>query len=336
MNKSNGSLNFSLIICTYQRSESLSRLLESVKKQSLYPDEILIVDASLDVQTREMLKKVHLNGLKFFKVDERFRGLTKQRNYGIENVSDNIEIICFLDDDIVLEKDYFKHLIETYRIYPDAIAAGGWIIDEVKWRRIKEEQKPGYNDFMFDGYARKLGSRNVLRKRLGLLSNRPPGYMPEFSHGFSTGFLPPSGKVYPVEFFMGGVSSYKKSLFKKIGFSTYFEGYGLYEDMDFCLRASEIGQLYVNTTARCYHNHEDSGRPDYFKYGKMVIINGYYVWRLKYHSPSINAKIRWVSINILLIFIRFFNGIKNKNAIADFGGRVFSLFSLIFKKPKHS
>src|SRR5690606_18527823 len=125
----------------------------------------------------------------------------------------------------------------------------------------------------YDGWVRKLGERNNLRKRLGLLSDMPPGYMPESSNGFSIGFLPPSGKVYPVEFFMGGVASYKKSLFKKIKFSAYFEGYGLYEDMDFCLRASQVGQLYVNTAAQLYHYHEEEGRPNKFQYGKMVVRN---------------------------------------------------------------
>src|SRR5690606_29931927 len=142
----------------------------------------------------------------------------------------------------------------------------------------------------------KLGSRNLLRKKIGLLSNQPPGVMPEFSNGLSISFLPPSGKIYPVEFFMGGVSSYRKKLFEKINFSKYFEGYGLYEDMDFCLRASEIGQLYVNTGAHLFHYHEAGGRPNQFQYGKMVLRNGWYVWRIKYPKPNSVAVMKWHSI----------------------------------------
>ena len=44
-------MNFSLIICTYKRPKALLTLLESVKLQSLYPNEIVIVDGSPDDAT---------------------------------------------------------------------------------------------------------------------------------------------------------------------------------------------------------------------------------------------------------------------------------------------
>ena len=156
--------------------------------------------------------------------------------------------------------------------------------------------------------------------------------MPKFSHGFPTGFLPPSEKVYPVEFFMGGVASYKKMLFSKIGFSEYFEGYGLYEDMDFCLRASKLGQLYVNTAAKVEHLHDEGGRPDSYKYGRMVIENGYHVWKLKYSKPSIIASFKFWLIHIILLMIRFVNGLnKDQNGIADARGRLRSLIRLLLR-----
>jgi len=177
-----------------------------------------------------------------------------------------------------------------------------------------------------------LGQRNVLRKRLGLLSDEPPGFMPQFSHGFSTGFLPPSEKVYPVEFFMGGVASYRKRVFEQLSFSEYFEGYGLYEDMDFCLRASGFGNLYVNTAAQVEHLHDEGGRPDHYKYGRMVIENGYHVWKLKYPKSSFIAFFKFWAIHILLIMIRFVNGFKkDQNGITDARGRLRGMIDLIIK-----
>ncbi len=41
-------MTFSLVICTYMRPVVLLKLLKSVKSQSLYPDEILIIDGSPD------------------------------------------------------------------------------------------------------------------------------------------------------------------------------------------------------------------------------------------------------------------------------------------------
>lgn len=326
-------MRFSLIICTYKRPEILLRLLSSVKKQETYPDEILIIDGSPDDKTLQAVKSKDFTSLNYFQVKEKDRGITRQRNFGVSKVQEGVEIICFLDDDVVLETNYFKELLKTYRKKPDAIGVGGYILAEVEW---KKNVPPSFEDYEIDGYVRKLGSRNVLRKRLGLLSDKAPGVMPEFSNGYSTGFLPPSGKVYPVEYFMGGVASYKKELFDKISFSSYFEGYGLYEDLDFCLRASSLGQLYVNTAARLHHLHEESGRPNKFVYGKMVVRNGWYVWRIKYPKPDLDARLKWHGTVLLLTLIRLGNILTTSNkreAFTESLGRIVGWWSLLFKKP---
>lgn len=327
-------MKFNLIICTYKRPAAIHRLLESVARQTMIPKEILVVDASPDDLTRELLEGNQYPKLKYFKVTEEDSGLTRQRNFGITKTGEDIEVISFLDDDIILEPEYFEKLIGTYSVYPDAIAVGGYITNEVNWE--KSDNIPRFDEFKMDGYLRNLGSRNLLRKRLGLLSDKPPGYMPEFSNGLSIGFLPPSGKSYTVEFFMGGVASYRKKLFKRIGFSTYFEGYGLYEDMDFCLRASRMGQLIVNTAARVAHCHEQAGRPDKIKYGEMVIRNGWYVWRVKYPNPNFRARLKWYATAILLSSIRFGNVLTAKNkreAFSESMGRISGLMKLLFHKP---
>ncbi len=329
-------MKFNLVVCTYKRSEALGRLLESVAAQSRLPDEILVIDASPDDKTRDLIKARKLSGLKYFKVGEKDRGLTRQRNYGIRQTGKEIEVICFLDDDIILELDYFEKLIATYSTYPDAIGVGGYISNEVPWE--KSDAVPDFDAFKMDGYIRKLGSRNLLRKRLGLLSDRPPGVMPEFSNGLPIGFLPPTGKAYPVEFFMGGVASYRKGIFEKLGFSEYFQGYGLYEDMDFCLRASRLGQLYVNTAARVEHHHEQSGRPNKYKYGNMVIRNGWYVWRVKYPDPDLKARFKWHATAFLLTLVRLGNVIstqKRKEAFTESLGRIAGWWSLLLNKRTH-
>jgi len=177
----------------------------------------------------------------------------------------------------------------------------------------------------------------VLRKKFNLLSQDPPGYMPAFSNGLSTAFLPPSNKTYKVEFFMGGVSSFRKELLDKLKFSEYFEGYGLYEDMDFCLRASKIGQLYVNTAAKLDHYHEPDGRPNQFDYGKMVIRNGWYVWRVKYPQPNFISILKWHVTALLLTLVRLSNSLNSsqkKAAFTESIGRIYGWWSLWWNLPK--
>lgn len=327
---------FTLIICTYKRSQPLLKLLLSVKHQTLYPNEILIVDGSPDDFTKEMLTQNSFQGLKYFKVDETDRGLTKQRNYGIARVQEASEVVCFLDDDTVLEPTYFEEIIKTYTLFPEALGVGGYITNETHWTKTTSDYQAKVNEFYYDGWKRKDGSRFVWRKKLGLDSNRPPGCLPEFSHGRSIGFLPPSGKIYQVEQLMGGVSSFRKTVFQEFQFSTYFEGYGLYEDADFTLRLSKVGKLYINTNAQLGHYHDASGRPNKYDYGKMVVRNGYYVWRVKYPNPSFKAKIKWHLITLLLTAIRFTNVVttsKRKEAFTETLGRMSGWFTLFFNPP---
>ena len=327
-------MKFTLIVCTYQRPGPLLTLLKSIVIQTLFPDQILIIDGSRDEETRTMLESSSFLNLEYFKVVENDRGLTKQRNFGLSKVDANSEIVCFLDDDILLTPTYFQKLLGTYQKFPNALGVGGYIKNEVEWEKGSEVIR--FDDFEYDGFSRKLGSRHLLRKKLGLQPDVPPGYMPDFSNGYAIGFLPPTGKSYKVESFMGGVASYRKDLFNKIKFSSYFEGYGLYEDMDFCLRASKLGQLYVNTSAQLYHHHNESGRPNQFKYGKMVLRNGWYVWRVKYPSPGLKSKIKWHAIAFLLTLVRFSNVIttsQRKKAFTESLGRAIGWWSLLINKP---
>lgn len=328
-------LKFALIICTYHRAQSIKRLLNSVKIQEKRPDQILVIDGSRDSDTKEILVALGFTHLEYFQVSDKNRGLTRQRNFGIKKVHDKIDVICFLDDDTVLQPGYFENLLNTYNSFPQAIGAGGYILGETDWN--KSSSPAAYDEFKYDGWARSLGSRNLLRKRLGLLSKEPPGVMPEFSNGLSISFLPPSGKIYPVEFFMGGVSSFRKVLFEKISFSPFFEGYGLYEDLDFCLRASKRGQLYVNTSATLLHYHQEEGRPNKFEYGKMVLRNGWYVWRLKYPNPDLKNRLKWHGTAFLLTLVRMMNVIttnKKIEALTESLGRIIGWWTIIFHSPK--
>ena len=330
-------MKFSLIICTYMRPEPLAKLLKSIQLQNLYPNEILIIDGSTNNDTAFILKNSPIQSLKYFLVSDENRGLTRQRNFGISKVNAASEIICFLDDDTVLEPDYFENLLETYHLFPEALGVGGYIDNETEWEKVTNSYLPEINEFYYDGWKRKDGSRFVLRKKLNLDSNCPPGFSPTFSHGRSVGFLPPSNKIYEVEQLMGGVSSFRKSVFEMFSFSTYFQGYGLYEDADFSLRVAKTGKLYLNTAAKLGHFHHPSGRPNQYKYGKMVVRNGWYVWRVKNPKPNIKDYLKWNAITILLNVVRYTNVLNTNNKRAAFTealGRTIGWWSLFFNQPK--
>lgn len=317
------------------RPKALLNLLNSVKKQSLYPNQILIIDGSTDSETKQSLEINSFKNLTYYQVNDHQRGLTKQRNFGISQVEETIDIVCFLDDDITLDKLYFKNLLSTYAIHHKALGVGGYITNEVFWEISSYTKNINY--FYFDGWRRKEPSRFKIRRSLGLAPDMPPAFLPTFSHMRAIGFLPPNNKIYPVELFMGGVASYRKSVFNSLSFSTYFEGYGLYEDADYCLRLSKLGPLYVNTSARCEHHHEIHGRPNAFKYGKMVLRNGWYIWRVKYKNPKLKARLKWHLTAFLLMLLTLLGGIKSMNRnseIQETIGRIVGWWGVVLNKPK--
>lgn len=328
----------SLIICTHNRPEAVINLLNSISKQKEIPDEVLIIDSSENDLTKTILDSCSLKGLRYFHVNEKDKGLTRQRNFGIANISKKSEIVFFLDDDVILKPDYFTEIISTYTRYPEALGVSGYITNEVNWRKVSRDYVSNPDEFLYDGWVRPEGSRFGLRRKFGLAPDKPPGIMPDFSHGYSTGFLPPSGKTYEVEMLMGGLASYRAEVFRKLNFSTFFEGYGLYEDADFSLRVSKLGRLFVNTAARLEHHHDPAGRPDMFRYGKMVIRNGWYVWRLKYPTPGLKARLKWSATSFLLTLVRLGNIVttrEKKKALSESLGRISGWISLFFNKPVH-
>lgn len=330
-------MNFTLVVCTYMRPKPVLNLLNSVLNQSVYPNEILIIDGSLNDETKNIFLTNNFPNLIYHLVDNDHRGLTKQRNFGISRVSCDAEVVCFIDDDTVLTQTYFEEIIRAFSTDEKITGVGGVALNENNW--IKKESNKHYNKykyFEFEDYIHTEGTRNIVRNFLGLQSNLPPGRMPEFSNGRTCGF-PLNGKIYEVDLLIGMSFSFRKIVFNSIKFSHYFEGYGLYEDADFSIRAQQFGRNVITTKAQLYHYHDQSGRPNQYQYGKMVARNGWYVWRVKYPKPSIKAILKWNAIILVLAFIRFsniFTTNKRQEAFTEFLGRLVGWFSLFFNKPK--
>ncbi|WP_140487590.1 glycosyltransferase family 2 protein [Flavobacterium sp. GSA192] len=330
-------MKFTLIVCTYMRPEPLLRLLQSVQEQTVYPNEILIVDGSLNQETEVILKKNPFQNLHYFLVATENRGLTRQRNFGISKIAESSEVVCFLDDDTVLETDYFEEIIKTFETKKDAVGVGGVTINQNSWKL--QDPNVTYNKtkyYLFENYVYKEGLRNRMRNYLGLAPNLESGRMPDFSHGRTSGF-PITGKTYEVDLLIGMAMAFRKNVFKSIQFSKFFEGYGLYEDADFSLRALAFGKNVINTNARLSHFHAVSGRPDQYQYGKMVVRNGWYVWRVKNPNPAFKDKFKWHAITILLTIIRFsniFTTTNKKAALTESLGRFVGWWSLTFNNPK--
>jgi GT2 family glycosyltransferase len=292
---------------------------------------VLVVDASADGETEEAART--FAGVSYSRVPPEERGLTRQRNWGIARTRG--ELVSFLDDDTVPEPGYFAEVEACFGRHPEAVGVGGYIANEVDWRRGTGQ--PSLSVYREGEWERREDYRWRLRRLAGLDSAARPGWMPAAGHGRPTGFVPPDGEDHPVEFFMGGAATWRRGLLERVRFAPWFEGYGLYEDMDFCLRAGREGSLWLCTRARLAHLHDAAGRPNRFRYGEMVVRNGWRVWRLRWPSPPWPDRGRWWATTLLLALCRVGDAVRGPGraaAITEALGRFWGSVSLLWNRPE--
>jgi len=122
-------MNITIIVCTYNRYESLAKTLESTAALKL-PEgaklEILVVDNNSTDRTREVVESFRrIDPSRFRYLSERQQGLSYARNAGIRAARG--DILAFTDDDAIVEPDWLINL--TSGLHDGECAgAGGRII----------------------------------------------------------------------------------------------------------------------------------------------------------------------------------------------------------------
>ena len=315
-------MRVSLIICTYNRHADLRRCLSSVLSQTVVPAEIIIVDSSdKEIQDEYADNKL----IKYFHVTGEDCGLTRQRNRGLYEISRDSDIVSFIDDDVVLCDDYFEKIIGTFYKNPTCSGIGGVDLQTNAFVPINENES-NFNE-VIDGWGRVWPKRYKARLALGLISPTDrPGQNTSYMH--ARDMLPPSGFVYSVDHLVGCSMNYRTKDLGSQLFDEFFHGYGLYEDFDFSYRCKEAGgELLIDTNARFHHYHSPNGRPNRFKYGRMVIRNGRYIWKRVNTTPTRGDRVKWYSINMLNIIFP----IMSSRTILDFSQNISDAFGRIYE-----
>ncbi len=115
-------LSLSLCICTKDRPTFLATLLNSVMRQARAPEEIVVIDNSTSEETFCTVQRfVHDLPIKY--VRDTRPSLPALRNRAIdESVG---QIICFTDDDCILDPQYIAHVERTFLRSRQIGAVGG-------------------------------------------------------------------------------------------------------------------------------------------------------------------------------------------------------------------
>ncbi|WP_221801437.1 glycosyltransferase family 2 protein [Oceanobacter mangrovi] len=253
-------MEISAIIPTYHRPVDLNKCLESILRQTLLPDEVILIDDG-DLGGFPMRERLEARGIECVYFQKSIPGVTESRNKAAEIARG--ELLVFLEDDVVLFDNYIEELIRVYREYDQDGQLGGvgGIIDNESLSVFERvfERIP----FILFGISGWREGR-VLRS----------GFATDYGR---TGF--PISKVEPVDFLLGGVSSFKREVFEHYQFSNRYRsasGYGQGEDKEFSYRVSKRYRLLVNPAARLCHYPAPKKNFNRFIKGRAFVLSRYY------------------------------------------------------------
>jgi glucosyl-dolichyl phosphate glucuronosyltransferase len=118
-----------VVLCTYNRAQSLRRTLQSLRAMSRPANvswELVIVDNNSRDETRAVVEDFsRTSGIETSYVFERRQGLSFARNAGIREARG--DIVAFTDDDVTVDSQWLEQIRETFA-QTECLGVGGRII----------------------------------------------------------------------------------------------------------------------------------------------------------------------------------------------------------------
>lgn len=279
--------SLSVVIPTVYRRESLHRCLRSIAVQTVRPNEVIIASAKqLDSNAIEELSSiVETNGTRFVFVHTDSGNVHLDKKTGFEASTGSI--VCFLDDDVVLEDDFLERVLEAFeKLSADAIQP---LVESPKTDKgIK-----------------------LLFKRLSLM-NTDKGEGKIMKSGFPS--MPFNlEQVKEIEILMGS-TCFRRSVFEK---RDYFDPEIAitmnWADVFFSRSISQDGfRFFYYPDAKMKHLHEPGGRRAINSYIAGYRFNHWLLWS-RYVKKDFASTFAyyWSTIWIYIIFL--FKSVRSKN-----------------------
>lgn len=284
---------YSILVATMNRPKAIEKLLESVEQQTFLPSEMILVDQSKDDLTKNIcdayIPRLKAKGQLFKYIRQETPSLVKARNRGVDESTG--EIICFIDDDLILRPDYFERIAFYFQDPAVGGVTGNVILDNpfsgLKW----EVRKLIMKFFLINSFD-------------GRLTPSTFGY-PIYDREIE--------KVQEVELFGGYSMNYRRDLVLRHRPDEWFYGYGYREDVDLSYRISRDTKMIIVPDARFIHdismiNRLDGGRL------KIMQFKNYWYCFTKFRKPGILAEMLfWYSVwgVVILDLLDFVVGFKS-------------------------
>ena len=271
------------VVATKDRPHDLRKMLRSLSEQSHRSDQIVIVDSSANPVSAVTQKFPELN-IKY--IHHTPPSASAQRNIGIRNVDPNMELIGFLDDDIVLAPNALKKILKFWQTAPNDLGGCAFNLMNPAPRGNSRLKESG------------------LSRLLGLYSDKKGIVMPS---GWQT-LTGTVKKTIFVEWLPSGASVWRRDIFERFRFDEFFDGYSYLEDLDFSYSVSRHYKLAIVADAKYWHYPSPYGRVSQYRFGKIEVRNRLYIVRK--HRLSI---LKCYLGMIIRLFMTIGSAIKTRN-----------------------
>ncbi len=263
------------VIPTRDRTDDLCAAVRSILSQTRRPDELVVVDQTVgDVPRRQVeslfaghpgpaprLVYIH---------DPRVRGLVDAKR--VAAGASTGDVVCFLEDDVVLEAEYLEEIERSFLERPDMLGCCGVVTNL--------PPLPPYYCGLFHFFHRGI----FLDPRVGV-------------HGHTEGRGHP---LIPSRALSGGLSAWKREVFAAIPFDVENE-FHMLEDLDFSTRAEERfgARFFINPNARLAHNMSPVNRDRLGARQRRKIREFLTFFKKRRHLPWALASLGWLLPGLL-------------------------------------
>jgi len=212
-------VNDALVICTRNRPDDVRSCLRSVEAQHELPAAVLVIDASDGDDTRAVAEE--FEWVRYLRAAP---GLTRQRNAAIRALGSDVELVHFVDDDVVLDERYVGEIRRAFA-EADVGGVGGMIANAPQ-------------------------PRPYLLRRIFLLDSRRPGALLRSGRNIlGTGLH----DTADVDWLSGCCMSFRAEVLRAHAFDESMTGYALGEDVDYSIRVGHEHRLVISPFALVQH-----------------------------------------------------------------------------------
>jgi GT2 family glycosyltransferase len=261
-------LSYSVVICTLERREDLSRSIGSWLSQDPLPLEIVVVHGGISEDLEQHLGRL-IGGtgiaLRYLRMPP---SLVRQRNAGIRLARG--DVVFFADDDAVYLEGYAAAVLTVYEADHDR-AVGGVQGTIVNFDKPVATRSGIANLFLLT----RLNGKGTLQ------ASGWPAFCtarPELAH---------------VEVFSGPAMSFRRDVLMDFQFDEVLAAYYIGDDFEMAYRVSRKYRLVQADGARLMHFLSPQGRDSVRKGARMGVVNHRYLSR-KLLGHGWKTRLAWV------------------------------------------